>query len=85
MDPEAALRNAKANIGSNREEAAESLVAYFEWRLKGGFEPVAYLGRVNDEGETEPKNGDERAIDLLLALGRVADTLSEAMFFKPGK
>lgn len=66
MDPEAALREAKSELGHAecRGSCAEHLSAYFSWRLGGGF---------------EPKNGDMRALEMLEQLGRVADTLSQAL------
>jgi hypothetical protein len=66
MDPAATLAEAQSRIGKagEREECAEFLMHYFEWRIKGGF---------------EPKDGDVAAFRILLALGSVADTLSEAL------
>lgn len=66
MDPQAALVEARQMIShqGEREDAAERLIAYFNWRLKGGF---------------QPPNGDERFEQLLLDLGRVADVLSAAL------
>lgn len=66
MDPLVCLNEAQELIGQSncREECAHSLEAYFRWRLSGGF---------------EPPQGDNRAMHLLVRLGCVADTLSDAL------
>ena len=69
MDPEAALVKAFEQLrgeGGDREDCAWTLRGYFEWRLKGGF---------------EPHQGDERALRCLTRLGAVADTFREALEF----
>ncbi len=66
MDPEQILIDASEHLRHSgcREEAAECLANYFLWRLRGGFEPT---------------HGDQRATELLMQLGTVADVLSESL------
>ncbi len=66
MDPEACLNEAASSLreSGSRVECAKHLTNYFQWRLSGGFQPL---------------NGDKRAMDLLMQLGLVADTLSGSL------
>lgn len=68
MDPESVLQAASEHLSHDREECGGLLAIYFEWRLRGGF---------------EPPRGDERAFELIRKLGRVADTLAEALSYRP--
>ena len=62
MDPAATLINAEIARVSDPEECAELLSNYFEWRLKGGF---------------QPDGGDATAIYLLRRLGEDCQKKSE--------
>ncbi len=54
MDPEASLENTQRSINRCDSAAAfETLIAYYQWRLRGGFQPL---------------NGDQRAEQLSAAL-----------------
>ena len=70
MDPKATLIEANSALreSGNRSECGERLADYFGWRLKGGFQPM--VGGVW---------GDTYAAEVLVSLGEVADTLSEAL------
>lgn len=62
MDPEQTLKDAQMLLDSDNEMCAEFLGEYFDWRLKGGF---------------EPEGGDNKAFDILLKLGELADNASD--------
>jgi hypothetical protein len=47
-------------LDEDRAECAELLEAYFEWRIKGGF---------------QPEKGDEKAFDILRRLGEEAESI----------
>jgi hypothetical protein len=67
MDPRETLSDARDLLfkAGKRGECAQLLVAYIQWRLKGGF-------------EAKP-DGDARALAYVLNLGTAADVLSEAL------
>ena len=74
MDPKACLIEADQHLRQHgeRAECAARLVDYFEWRLKGGFEPTM-------AGPAMSVAGDYYAVLTLQSLGEVADTLAEAI------
>lgn len=67
MDPQATLNNAEIAFVTDLEECAELLAAYFEWRLKGGF---------------QPKDGDEKALDLLRRIGELGQEQADELVDK---
>lgn len=66
MDPQACLNEVRdlLRVSGDRGEAGQRLADYFRWRLNGGF---------------EPRGGDLLALELVEKLGRVCDTLSDAL------
>ena len=76
MDPLETLKMAHDYLRAMglREQAAQELATYFHWRLRGGFEPTVAHGEPRVETP-----GDEFASNLLVGIGKVADTLSECL------
>ena len=68
MDPEKCLIEAAELVKTGRSECAQKLADYFDWRVHGGFEPY-FCGTT----------GDRFYMQVLIQLGLVADTLSEAL------
>lgn len=63
MDPDEALNAADGLIDNDQfAEASDSLVAYFHWRMKGGYQPTG---------------GDIRFEELLARLGERASEVAE--------
>lgn len=71
MDPTACLLDAQTFIDQTGayEDAAERLRAYFEWRIKGGFEPSDVGG----------KSGDQFYCHLLTSLCGCADVMADEL------
>ncbi len=69
MDPKLCLLMARDALKHDRADCADHLHDYFKWRLKGGFEPIMEIGR----------KGDQFFHQILMGLGEVADTLSNAL------
>ncbi len=67
MDPEKTLADARYEIDSdNPSQAVYLLTCYFEWRLKGGFEPTFPI-----VGQIGTARGDRVAINMMTELSDI--------------